>query len=426
MGFDSSPAPGVALLPDHRLVTFEPLADGGLVVALTDTEQHVELHGAPAHRMARLLGGTSRPGDRAALRALLAPWARAHPWLMELLEAASGQGCLEGRANASAEALILGDGLGMLFIEVTDRCNERCIHCYAEAAPECANRLSLDEIGRVLIAARRLGRPAVQFTGGDPLIHPDIVAAVAMARDMGFDTIELYTNGLALNDAMLERLAPHRPRLAFSVYSHDDATHDAITRVPGSLQRTLRAMRRARAAGLAVRAGIIVMPENRGHEAGAIRMLRDMGLEARDIGVDVVRSAGRGRFMGDYAPETAELETADAGHRPANHRSDERASDDSRGEAAEPGRRGKLCVAANGDVHPCIFSREITLGNIREAPLDAIVRGFRVRAPAKPSTARWAACRGALSCADCQAIAYALGAGAGPERQTAGAEHVAA
>jgi len=168
------------------------------------------------------------------------------------------------------------------------------------------------------------------------------------------------------------------------------------------------------------------MPENCGHEAAAIRMLRDMGLEARDIGVDVVRSAGRGRFMGDYAPETAELETADAGHRPASHRSDERASDGSRGEAAKPGRRGKLCVAANGDVHPCIFSREITLGNIRETPLDAIVRGFRVRTPAKPSAARWAACRGALSCADCQAIAYALGAGAGPEHQTAGAEHAAA
>ncbi len=414
-------APRVLLLPGGALVSGYMSRDDGLVVALTGTDQHVELHGAPAHRMARLLAGTPRPDDRAALRALLAPWARAHPWLMELLEAASGQGRLEDRANASAEALILGDGLGMLFIEVTDRCNERCIHCYAEAAPECANRLSLDEMGRVLIAARRLGRPAVQFTGGDPLIHPDIVAAVAMARDMGFDTIELYTNGLALNDAMLERLAPHRPRLAFSVYSHDDATHDAITRVPGSLQRTLRAMRRARAAGLTVRAGIIVMPENRGHEAATIRMLRDMGLEARDIGVDVVRSAGRGRFMGDYAPETAELESNNAGHRPT-----ERGHDDSRGEAAEPGRRGKLCVTANGDVHPCIFSREITLGNIREAPLDAIVRGFRVRTPARPSAARWAACRGALSCADCQAIAYALGAGAGPERQTAGAEHAVA
>ncbi|RMD64415.1 MAG: radical SAM protein, partial [Planctomycetota bacterium] len=311
-------------------------------------------------------------------------------------------------AAPSPDALILGAGLGMLFIEVTDRCNERCVHCYAEAAPERMNRLSLSDIEAVLRAARKLGDPAVQFTGGDPLIHPDIVEAVALARELDFDPVEIYTNGLALNKALLQRLMPYRPRFAFSVYSHDPATHDAITRVPGSHARTIRAIRHARDAGLSVRAGIIVMRENRGHEAETVRFLRqECGLNDNRIGLDVVRSAGRGHFLRGWEPDMSlHEETADPGHRPTAGEPRERGN--------TPARRGKLCITAQGAVHPCIFSRHVTLGNIRLAPLDAIVHGLRARTFAAPSAARWETCKQSLSCADCQAIAWALGAGAEP------------
>ena len=317
----------------------------------------------------------------------LGPLVHQYPWLTEV-----------ETTRPPASRILIGDGLGLLFIELTDRCNERCIHCYAESSPERSGRLELHEIRKALKEARGLGNPAVQFTGGDPLIHPDIVEAVTAARGLGYERVEIYTNGLALNDAMLRQLLPPQPDFAFSVYAHDAAVHDRITQVPGSLARTLAAVRRVLDAGLKVRIGIVLMPENRGCEAGTVRFLQDeLSIAPSQIGLDVVRSTGRGRFMGYYQPDLQDLHGF--GHRP----------DMPAAGNAPPGRRGKLCVSAGGNVYSCIFSRRISLGNIHHQSLAEIMSSLDRRELPKPSERRWRQCRQGLSCSDCRAIAYALG-----------------
>jgi len=299
----------------------------------------------------------------------------------------------------------------MLFIELTNRCNESCIHCYAESTPECSGRLELDEIEAVLKAARAFGNPAVQLTGGDPLIHPDIVEAAAAARDLGYKTLEIYTNGLSLNDAMLKRLLPYKPNFAFSMYSHDATVHDAITQVPGSHARTLAAIRRTQDAGLAVRIGIVLMPENKGQETDIVNFLQnELSLSAHQIGIDVVRSTGRGRFMWNYQPDLTGLRSF--GHRPDMP---EMTPAETNAPASPVGHRGKLCVCSNGNIYPCIFSRQTLLGNIRCQTLTEIVQSLDRRKLPSPSAKRWKQCRQGLSCSDCQAIAYALGPVSAPQ-----------
>ncbi len=349
----------------------------------------MELRGSFALRLERFMAGQS---DKTGMGAL----AHRHPWLGELDQTGS---------TPPLSRILLGEGLGMLFIELTDRCNERCIHCYAESTPECSERLKLDEIETVLKESRSLGNPAVQFTGGDPLIHPDIVDAVEVARDLGYKTLEIYTNGLALTAAMLKRLRPHQPNFAFSIYSRDAAVHDRITQVSGSHSRTLTAVRRAQAAGLNVRIGIVLMPENKGQEADIISFLQNkLSLDSSQIGLDVVRSTGRGRSMRDYRPDLAGLHGF--GHRPDMP---EIAPAETSAPASSSGRRGKLCVAPDGNVYPCIFSRRTLLGNIRSQTLTEIMQSLNQRSLPSPSAERWEQCRQGLSCSDCQAIAYALG-----------------
>jgi radical SAM protein with 4Fe4S-binding SPASM domain len=70
---------------------------------------------------------------------------------------------------------------------------------------------------------------------------------------------------------------------------------------------------------------------------------------------------------------------------------------------------GKLCIAADGSVYPCIFARRTPLGNIRTAGLDAIVRSLAERRPAAPSAGRWTSCQQSLGCLDCRMNVYALG-----------------
>ncbi len=308
--------------------------------------------------------------------------------------------CLRGleQATCRPEAmlpLLLGRGLGLLFVELTSRCNERCIHCYAEAGPERHESLPLRVVCDVLAQSRAFGCPTVQFTGGDPLLHPDIVDAVRQAHALGYEDIEIYTNGLLLSERMLTRLAAYSPRFAFSLYAHEAAIHDGITRVPGSFSRTVAALRRAKAAGLEVRVGVTLMPENRDLERKIRHFAEDaLALPASRIHMARMKAVGRGRA----APSAERTDHGNAGGW--------RRAQDAEGATR---RQGKLCIAADGNVYPCIFARQTRLGNVYEHSLEEIMRRLDGRAPASPSTRRWRRCLQAFGCRDCRIIAYALG-----------------
>lgn len=295
---------------------------------------------------------------------------------------------LEGIAQATPTSdalrqLVCGD-LGLLFVELTLRCNERCLHCYADATPEQQAHLSAEEIIDLLDQARALGRARVQFTGGDPLIHPELVTAVRHARARDFATIEIYTNGLLLHDALLQRLTEAGGAalaFAFSLYSHDAARHDAVTRLPGSWQRTITAIRRVVARGIPCRVSIITMAHNRDDAEPTRALLRSMGVEEAAIAVHPIRAIGRGRDQSVDRDEEPALPTP------------------------LPPRRGKLCVAADGAILPCIFARGRRLGNIRRG---AIVEQLRA-IPIGPASAAVDACHNQLSCHDCRTSAWLLG-----------------
>ncbi len=281
------------------------------------------------------------------------------------------------------DQLVCGN-LGLLFIELTLRCNERCLHCYADASPEQSTQLGYREIARALDEAAIMGeRPRVQFTGGDPLIHPDLVACVRHARALSFGEIEIYTNGLLLHAApLLEQLIPLQPSFAFSFYAHDATLHDEITRVPGSHERTVSAIRRVLRAQLPCRVSIIDMARNHEVITETANHLRDLGVEEDAIAIHAVRSIGRGS---DGAEPRA------TGREPS----------------PLPPRRGKLCIAANGAILPCVFSRTIELGNIRHGAireqLSAIPVGNRIAVPE-----HWQRCQQRLSCGDCQLSAWLM------------------
>jgi len=370
-----TPPPVALFLPDHRTLLLHRLGDDAL--SLHGTGQHVRMEGSIARSLLSLTQGSPDAADRKRLKAL----ERRHAWLEGLSRATTVPP--QGMAR-----MLLRSELGMLFVEVTARCNERCIHCYADSDPERDEFLSLEEITSALDQARELGRAFVQFTGGDPLIHPQLVEAVAHAASLDFAGMEIYTNGLLLSESLLQRLAPHRPRLSFSVYADTADIHDAITRLPGSWRRTLDAMRRAMLAGFEVRAGIVLMPENMDRaEHMASFLENELGLDAGNIRFDPVKQAGRGRFMDDVRQVLIS---------PGAHSSNTPA-------------RGKLCISATGDVYPCIFARHNRLGNIRKQSLADIMAALEHRPPAAPSPGRWQRCQQSLSCGDCQMIAYIIG-----------------
>lgn len=115
----------------------------------------------------------------------------------------------------------LVDGFGRvhrdLRVSLTDRCSLRCSYCMpAEGLPwiPSADMLTTAELLRVVGVAVRLGVEEVRLTGGEPLLHPDVVEVVARLRDLPAPpAVSLTTNGIRLPglaaplaDAGLERV----------------------------------------------------------------------------------------------------------------------------------------------------------------------------------------------------------------------------
>ena len=283
-------------------------------------------------------------------------------------------------------AVLRGAGWRQLFLELTAKCNEQCVHCYAESSPARTEALAWTDIRAVLEDAKALGFGLVQLTGGDPLISPHCIRAVELAHELGIPRVEIYTNGLALRERTYERLRELAPSFAFSFYSHDPETHDAITQTPGSHVRTSRAIRRALADGLNVRVGVVSMKQNQHDASRTYEYLRSLGLPQGSIRFDRMRDVGRGQ---PTSPEA---------HAPVGIQAGGVESQKPRDFG------GSAAVSYDGKVYPCIFSRHLLLGSIRGTSLEAILTSAEPIASRKKSLLsaeeQWG---GKLSCWECRA-----------------------
>ena len=304
--------------------------------------------------------------------------------------------------------------LRKLRVELSLDCPLRCIHCSANAAPANPVAMPAGMRHRLLREFAAMGGQEVTFTGGEPLVDPELASLLADAKRHGLATV-VFTSGtvrttagpVAADPSRFVALAPVLNRVVFSVYSTIAATHDAITSTPGSLAMTRAAIQNAIAAGIraelhfvptalnyrdipalidhgtALGIGCIrvirYVPQGRGlaHSdqlalnADQQRELRDVLLEAMaraDIEVRV--GSGFGHLLREAPPCTAALE--------------------------------ELAVSATGRVHPCSgfsgYRGPGAIGSVRDASLADVwrdspyLRSVREYLAARPSVVNGGPC----------------------------------
>lgn len=139
-------------------------------------------------------------------------------------------------------------------IEVNSVCNMDCPLCFADAKP--GFNLSLPEVEEMLDDfVRTEGNPeVVQFSGGEPTLHPQIIEFVQAAKDRGIRLVMLNTNGkrIARDDRFLEQLATVKPTLYFQFDGFDSETYRILRGEPDILEEKLLALDRLAQAGINV------------------------------------------------------------------------------------------------------------------------------------------------------------------------------
>ena len=160
--------------------------------------------------------------------------------------------------------------------DLTYRCNERCVHCYLDHDDH--GELTTAECLKVLDDLARSGTLFLTFSGGEIFLRPDLYEILAAARRLHFD-ISLKSNALLVTAGRAAKLREFGVRrVQISVYSDIPAIHDAITKVPGSLERTLAAIPILLEHGLQVKLACPLMRQNLMAYRGVMDLAEKLGV----------------------------------------------------------------------------------------------------------------------------------------------------
>lgn len=135
--------------------------------------------------------------------------------------------------------------LASLDIELTERCNNDCIHCYinlpADDPIAKERELSTQQIQGLLTEAVALGCLTVKFTGGEPLLREDFEELYVFARRLGLKVL-LFTNATLMTSHLAQLFArmPPLKTIEITLYGMKRRSYEAVTRTPGSFEAAWR------------------------------------------------------------------------------------------------------------------------------------------------------------------------------------------
>jgi len=162
-------------------------------------------------------------------------------------------------------------------LDVTYRCNERCVHCYLDHDDH--GEMTTLEIRGVLDQLADAGVFFLTFSGGEVFMRRDFLDLVEYARALMF-SVKVKTNAFMIREKEAQRLYDLAVQeVQVSIYSHRPEVHDAITLLPGSLKRSLAGIRMLRSHGVKVIVANVLMMQNLNDWAGVRNLAEECGAE---------------------------------------------------------------------------------------------------------------------------------------------------
>ena len=151
----------------------------------------------------------------------------------------------------------------------TNACNMYCDHCYREAGCKAEEELSTSEAKTMLEQIARAGFKIMIFSGGEPLLRPDILELVAYATKLGLRPV-FGTNGTLITLDMAHKLkAAGAMGMGISLDSMDAKKHNEFRKFPNAWEGAVQGMKNCRGAGLPFQIHTTVMDWN-SHELEAM------------------------------------------------------------------------------------------------------------------------------------------------------------
>jgi len=179
-------------------------------------------------------------------------------------------------------------------IDLTEKCNLRCIHCRVSTSKYKLNEIPLNKVKELIDELSKMKVIQVIFSGGEPFIRKDIFEILDYSTMKGIPDLIVVTNGLLLNEKKIEKLKKTGIKKITVSLDGLKESHEKI-RGEGTFEKTLDAIKKLVNNNFEVKVTITLNKLNKNDVAKLSALLEEMGV--KKINVGNLMPCGRGKEL---------------------------------------------------------------------------------------------------------------------------------
>ncbi len=143
-----------------------------------------------------------------------------------------------------------------IIFNITHQCNLRCEHCYNNSGAKREHELSFEEIKKMIDEFAAIGVVNMVISGGEPLLHRHLFDIIEYVRSKPM-SVMVFTNGtLITKDTVQKFKESHILSVATSINGATPETDNSFRGVPGSFEKTIKAIEMLKEAEIPVRVNV--------------------------------------------------------------------------------------------------------------------------------------------------------------------------
>lgn len=267
--------------------------------------------------------------------------------------------------------------LRTLHVELTSKCNERCIHCFIpSSAKDVGVNMSLEHFKTIVDQFREMGGLSITLSGGEPILNKNVPEMLSYCRQKDL-RISLFSNLLAINNNLIQVMKDvNMSNVQVSLYSIDSSTHDEITQIKGSFEKTFSAIERLKENDIPVTISCPLMKTNKDTMGQLIKFARSKNIFVKlDYIIMAQSNFDKTNLANRMSIEETEKALRDIIENDIEgiHIQESNASliqeEDYQELPLCSAATHTLCISANGNVSPCVTLTGIIAGNVYKQSL---------------------------------------------------------
>lgn len=186
-------------------------------------------------------------------------------------------------------------------IELTDRCNLSCLHCYRDSGSRLSNSLNIDKLTNILSQLYQGGIRSIEFTGGEPLMYYGFKDIIKKAAEY-FNVIGILSNGWFLDEQLGEFLSDYKEKIFVQIDldGPDAETHEDLRGRSGSFDKAVKAIEILAENNIFCRAAMNVYKRNFAYIQDVLLLSKSIG--AKCFSSSLVMDIGRAKEIEPLSP----------------------------------------------------------------------------------------------------------------------------